>query len=167
MKRRVWILALASAGAVSALSSFYFIRRVVAQDRGWVPFQVVMVERQYLAGTQAPVRSLNYLFARRGDGSSVKSVPMQVVANGGWVDQRIIQDFAGYRRVSIDPATESLTTYHYSSRLVAMLSMPGSKCSDDPKAAHLQILGYDTVLVRHTLPTLAPASRSKSGGRRN
>jgi len=153
MKRRAWILALASAGAVLILSSFCFVRHVVAPPRAWVPFQVVMVERQYRAGTRAPVRSLDYLFARRGDGASVRSVRMQIMANGGWADQRIIEDFAGYRRTSIDPATESLTTYHYSSRLAARLSTPNSKCSDDPRAAHVQILGYDTVLATQTLPT--------------
>jgi hypothetical protein len=152
MKRKVWILALAGAAAVSGLTSFYFIKRVAAQNREWVPFQVVMVEREYLVGTEAPFRSLNYLFARRDDGSSVKSVPMQIMAKGGWANQRIIEDFAAHRRTSIDPATESLTTYLYSSQVVGRLSTPSGLCSDDPQAAHVQILGYDTVLVTHTAP---------------
>jgi hypothetical protein len=153
MKRKVWILALAGAAAVAGLTSFYFIKRVGAQNREWVPFQVAMVERDYAVGTTAPLRTQNYLLARRGDGSSVKSIPMQIMAKGGWANQRIIEDFAAQRRTSIDPATESLTTYHYSSRVVGMLSTPSSLCRDDPQAAHVQILGYDTVLVTHTAPT--------------
>ena len=153
MQRKVWILALAGAAAFLGLSSFHFVKRVVAQNREWVPFQVAMVEREYRAVTEAPIRSQSYLFARRGDGSSVKSMPMQIMAKGGWANQRIIEDFAAHRRTSLDPATESLTTYRYSSQVAGRLSAPPGLCSDDPQAAHLQILGYDTVLVTHTAPS--------------
>jgi hypothetical protein len=152
MKQKMWILVLASAGAVSALSSFYLIKRVVARNRKWVPFEVVMVERQYRVGAEAPVRTENYLFARRSDGSSVKSIPMQIMPHGGWANQRIIEDFAAHLRTSIDPSTESLTTYRYSRQVVAKLSTPTSVCSDDPQAAHVQVLGYDTVVATHTAP---------------
>jgi tetratricopeptide (TPR) repeat protein len=119
------------------------------QSRQWTPFEADMVDRQYLAGNTDPVSIENYVYARRDDGSWVKSE--QILPNGKQVNQRIVEDYSTRTHTSIDPSMKALIKYPYSAKDVDYLSTPPAACGNS-NAPHVEIQGYDTVEVRFTVP---------------
>lgn len=158
MNRRTlaWMLVATAVAAGSAWLTFWSFRVTRVQGRDWVPFVAVIVERQYQGTVRTPVRVQDSVYARRSDGSSVEDVKKQIMPNGGWADQRIVMNYATATRTSIDPSTESLTSYHYPAKAIARLATPPTACSSDPNAKHTTILGYDAVAVEHRLPGPRP-----------
>jgi hypothetical protein len=153
MDRRMlaWTLVAVVVAAAAAWLTFWSFRATRAQGRGWVPFVAVIVERQYQSTLRAPVRVQDSVYARRSDGSTVEDVKKQIMPNGGWADLRIVMDYGTATRTSIDPSTESLTSYHYPATAIARLAAPPTVCSSDPTAKHTLILGYDAVAVERAL----------------
>jgi hypothetical protein len=151
MRRTIpWLFA----ACLVAFFSYYISRRVVAiaDQPHWRPFTATIVERMYAGDATAPVHVENYISAVRGDGSQVKDFKRQVMPNGGWGDMRVISDLSARRRTTVDPSTESVTTYPYSDKAAARLATPPSACSSNANAPHATLLGYDTVMVQTALP---------------
>jgi hypothetical protein len=63
--------------------------------------------------------------------------------------KRIIVDVINLRRVSVDPPTESITTYPLSRKTITGLLDFKFSCSDDPGAEHKQFFGHQAVKVTH------------------
>jgi len=152
LKTLLWILLVLAAGVFAAALRSRALRAVRVQNRKWRPFQAAMVERSYRAGVTAPALTQNYVYGRRRDGSHAQRIPMQILAHGGWAEQRIVEDYSTGTSTSIDPATESLTTYHFAAKHTAELTVPPGACGGDANAPHVEILGYDTVQVRRSDP---------------
>jgi hypothetical protein len=155
-KTLAWMSVAIAVAAASAWLTFWTSRVTRAQSRFWVPFEAVVVEKQYQKGVVAPYRIEDFDYARRSDGSWVEDVKKQIMPNGGWGDERIVMDYSTGKRVSIDPSTESVTSYQSSAKAIAQLSAPPIACSNDPNAKHVEVLGYDTVVVERILPGPTP-----------
>lgn len=159
MKRTLWISLAVTLGVLSTVVS-YRVSKARAQGGEWTPFTAAMVERTYQepgvgcatcgAPTAGP-RILNYVHATRRDGSWVRDMKRQIMPDRGWGDMRVVMDYSAGARTSVDPSTESLTTYPYPRDVIAKLSTTPQACSTDPGAKHATFLGYDTVVVERTL----------------
>ena len=163
-RRLSWISIAMAVAALSALTSFWISRATRAEGRAWIPFTAVMAEKQYQAGATAPVHNWNYIYAVRSDGCWVKDSKRRLLPNGEWVDMRIVMNYSTGARVSIDPLTESVTTYHSARKWIDQLSTPPVACSNDPSSKHGVFLGYDTLVVEHASP-LPEGPRLLNGGR--
>jgi len=148
MNRPRWLFLVLGVASIATLLGFQVFRNLaLAQSRQWTPFQADMVEQHYQAGTQDPFFVQKYVYARRGDGSWVESASMET-AKDVWVTQRMIHDYSASAHISIDPGTQSRTTYRYSAKEVDYLSTVPATCNSDSSAAHVEMLGYDTVEVK-------------------
>lgn len=152
LKNLLWISLVLASGVLAAMLSSRVLRSVRAQSREWIPFEAAMIERSYRAGVTAPVLIHNYVYGRRSDGSHAQRISMQILPEGAWAEQRIVEDYSSGTRTSIDPSTESLTTYHFSAKHTRELSVPLGACGSDATAPHVEILGYDTVQVQLSYP---------------
>lgn len=153
-RKTVWV----GVALLAAVVSYWISRaKVKAQGESWIPFTAVMVQRQYQALPAAPLRMENYTYAVRSDGSWVKDFKRQIMPNGGWGDLRVIADYSSGVRTMVDPSTNSLTSYPFSKQALAKLSVPPPQaCSTDPGVQHATVLGYDTEVVKRTLPGTPP-----------
>lgn len=144
----LFIAATAAIGAVA-----FFIGRTrptSAQATSWAPFTAVMVSQTYSHGSAAPTATGNHIHAVRGDGSWVDVALREV--RGQLYRVSVIQNLALRRRVTIDPMTESTTTYPLSAATANRLATPETSCTSDANAPHKSMLGYDVVEVKRNRP---------------
>lgn len=131
-------------GAVAAgIVAFSVTRQWHAQPTRWAPFTAVMVQRDYEPNALEPDHVENYIYGRKEDGSWVK-VFKREFPDGQWRDVRVVFDLATRRRVTIDPATESVVTYAVRSGEPGGLAA-GVACTSQTGAERGRILGYEVI----------------------
>lgn len=144
-------LVIAATAAVGAVA--FFIGRTQptnAQATRWDPFTAVTVSQTYSHDSAMPTAAANHIHAVRADGSRVEVALREV--GGKLYRVSVIQDLALRRRVTVDPMTESTTTYPLSAAWASRLATPETSCSSDANAPHKTMLGYDVVEVKRTRP---------------
>ncbi len=87
------------------------------------------------------------LTAIRGDGSQVDI--MQLLQNKV-IGTKVIIDVASKQRISVDPITESRTTYHYSDKWFLRFATP-PPCSEGPDAEHSTVLGRQVFKITQNM----------------
>lgn len=109
----------------------------VQPPRQFVPFTAQVTGTYYQHPTGEVVKVVESVSARRADGSRADM----------WLDgrQRIVLGIHQKQRVSIDPLTESITTYPLSDRSVTSFTHVVPGCTEDANAEHTSLLGYDVV----------------------
>jgi len=136
-----------------------FAARAHAQQVSRTPFTAFMVENQYPAGQLQPDRTEHYLRAVKSDGTEV-TIWMRQSPRQEWMQPKVILDLPNGTRISVDPFTESLTTYPLSKDTVAFYqSWPKSECTDQRKLERSNWLGYDVRKVHKDLAG-PPGTRS-------
>lgn len=144
-------LVIAATAAVGAVAFFIGrTRPTIAQSTSWVPYTAVTVSQTYSHGSATPTATANHIHAVRSDGSWVDVALREV--GGQLYRVSVIQDLALRRRVTVDPMTESTTTYPLSAAWASRLATPETSCTSDANAPHKSILGYDAVEVKRTRP---------------
>jgi len=103
------------------------------------------VIRKYYDGSDSLRRTETLILANRADGSSAL---MYLTKNDRPHVVRMVLNLPEARRVTVDPQTESLTTYKVTQAEVKMLSAPNPTCPVSAGATPATFLGYP-VLVDH------------------
>lgn len=149
--KRVLFLALAT--LVVGTLTFTGVRRVQSQTQksGVKAFTAVVLEKRY-AGTGEEGYSSTNLYAIRSDGSNVHVARVQM-PNQEWVEMKSVLDVVAQKRVSVDPVSESLTTYPLSAGAAAEFGRAKTRCTDESSEAGEKLLGYETVKVRKEIRT--------------
>lgn len=140
---------------LAVAGSAYFLEKsrieVRAQGSDGAAFTAFVVESQY-AGTQSESqRTENYLEAVRSDGSQAevwnREWPPQ-----HWTQARIIIDLSKGARITVDPLTQSITTY----RIPTGSALPApawsrGECVNQPDVQGVTIAGYSVRRVHKDL----------------
>ncbi len=136
MKPRIFSVLLVLSFFVVSLALVKVVRGQLPKRR---PFTATAVETRYGSdGVKAYQET--YTFAVRSDGSQAKAVNRRA-RDGNWYEMRMVVDIPRRRRVSIDPITQSITTYNLSAGEAALLALPDRSCQGiDGGDANL--LGY-------------------------
>ncbi len=124
------------------IAGFFSARqvRVRSQELGRKPFTAMVVERQY-DGSGRQIVLEEIVSAVRSDGSQVRMFHRQL-PDGSWFQPKWVLLVPAGVRISVDPATESIVTYHLPSRPAA----PSSTCGVSPDAPRSSWLGYAVVV---------------------
>lgn len=146
-------------GASFAAIAFGFLSSSMVSSRqasgGWRPFTAFLVEQKLSAEGKLPTQDwpdVEYTtFARRSDGSSV-TVFKRRNPNGDWVWSRRITDLAAGKELTVDPMTESVTTYPLPARNLESSRMKPQRCSQDSNPELGRMAGYDTEKVHRQIP---------------
>jgi hypothetical protein len=154
--RKAW--ALAGLAIVLAVVSWFGTRYVYAQTRR-TPLTYNLTETM-LTPSGTVGRTHQYFYGVRSDGSTVE-VRRSAAPDGTPVEQRIIEDLSGLRRISVDGLTESVTTYSISARAAASKAAKPESCTSAAPAAHSTLLGYDVVRDAQELPAPAPGAKHR------
>jgi len=122
--------------------------RLKAMQFRRTPLTALMTEENYPPGW-ARADYVGYAVrAVRSDGSEV-TVLRKEAPDGRPVDMKVILDIPSRRRVSVDPSTQSMSSFPLPERHVATyLSKPVMDCMEKPGAEHTTLLGYDALKTR-------------------
>ena len=132
---------------------------VVAQSPSVQPFTATMKEVRFdAAGTERTTEV--YTYAVRSDGSSMK-VANREFPDGKRYAMRIVMDLSQHKRISIDPATQSITTYALPESVMKKSTDELSSCVGAGLTAGPKVVGFETV---HRSITHGKGSNAKSIG---
>lgn len=144
-------LVVAATAAIGAVAFFVGWKQPTnAQATSWAPFTAVTVSQTYSNGSATPTATANHIHAVRADGSRVDVALREV--GGKLYRLSVVLDLALRRRVTVDPMTESTTTYPLSTALANRLATPETSCTSVANAPHKSMLGYDVVEFKRTRP---------------
>lgn len=128
------------------LAVVYATRQVAAGGSEYVkPFTATFHEVKFHSDGGAGHEE-TYTVAFRADGSNVTD-HYRRLSNGQTVEVKVIEDISSGRRVTVDYATESTSTYPLPSNYLTMLAKQASACSGGQASSEPPILGYQVVLV--------------------
>ncbi len=142
---------------VAAAAGLLISYRAGSQSEGGVvmrPFTAQIIEKHFPPnGNLGPLPgAIDYItVARKTNGSQARFLPIQG-PDGSYGQLRGIFDVAG-KRVSLEPFTESITTYQIPSAHVAHAITASESCPPDaesPTTERSQRLGYEVVRVIET-----------------
>jgi len=143
--RRVMSLGIIALGCVG-LAVVYMTRQVAANGSGIVkPFTAAVNEVKFNSNGVAGHKE-TYVVAFRADGSNVTDYH-RTLSNGQTTEVKMVEDVKNGRRVAVDYATESTSTYLLPSNYSAMMAKQASACSATAASSEPPILGYRVVLV--------------------
>lgn len=114
------------------------------QQAGIRPFTATIFSAMYRGESSQPLFTRYKTVAFRSDGSEVTVRHVQA-PDGNPYDERVILDLTSAQRVSVDPITQSRTTYPLSPKVVAHYKSSRVNCAASPGAATSTILGYAVV----------------------
>ncbi|MGH9407658.1 MAG: hypothetical protein ACRD3D_17700 [Terriglobia bacterium] len=147
------ILLAASFGAAFWIAKTFVLR---GQQAGIRPFTATIATALYHGDSSRPLITRYTTVALRGDGSEVTVRHVQA-PDGNPYDERVILDLASAQRVTVDPMTQSRTTYPLTSKDLAHYKSAEANCAASPGAATSTILGYAAVKSARR----GPAARGK------
>lgn len=121
---------------------FVLSYRVEAQNSSLQPFTATMKEVRFdAAGTERATEI--YTYAMRSDGSSVKVVNREF-PDGKRYPMRLVMDLSGKKRISIDPSTQSTTTYVLSAFILKKTGSDFHSCMGGKLTPRPKIAGFET-----------------------
>jgi hypothetical protein len=157
MKRLALVLVLS--GMVAVISFFAGrTHKLKGQTTIRKPFSATIVVHRYSQGTLSaewPGTEM-IMYAVRSDGSTAE-IMRRLDPNKNWVDMKVIIDAGSAKRISVDPATRSITTYSVPQSSSPVVGHEG--CTTSPSALHSTMLGYDVVKVEEK-PSSMPGDTS-------
>ena len=143
--RRVAILGIIALAGVG-LAVVYMTRQVAANGSGIVkPFTATVKEVKFNSSGVAGHEE-TYVVAYRADGSNVTDYH-RTLSNGQTTEVKLVEDVMSGRRIAVDYATESTSTYPLPSNYSAMKVEQASACSATAASNEPPILGFQVVLV--------------------
>lgn len=143
--RRVVILVGVAAMCV-CLSVIYMTLRVAAgASVTFKPFTATVHETKFYPNGGA-AREETYTVAFRPDGSNVTDYHRRL-STGQTTEVKLIEDVIGGRRVAVDYATESTSTYPLPSNYSAIMAKQATACGNSSSSREPAILGYQVVLI--------------------
>jgi hypothetical protein len=143
------------------LTTFLVTREIVANASTELKAFTARVHEVHYGSSGRVGRDETYTVAFRADGSSVKDSRRQLAVGRGY-EIRSVTDVAGLRRMVVDYATNSTTTYGLLPSYAATLRNAASSCDTKP-VEEATILGYAVVHTTtvHTFPGINPESAVK------
>jgi hypothetical protein len=143
--RRVAILGIVALGCVG-LAVVYTTRQVAATGSGIVkPFTATVNEVKFNSNGVASHKE-TYLVGFRADGSNMTDYH-RTLSTGQATEVKMVEDVKSGRRVAVDYATESTSTYPLPSNYSAVIAKQASACGAAAGSSEPLILGYHVVLV--------------------
>ncbi|MGD1082777.1 MAG: hypothetical protein ABR881_31060 [Candidatus Sulfotelmatobacter sp.] len=128
------------------LASLYTARQVAAGRSEIVKAFTATVKETKFRPDGGGRREETYTVAFRGDGSSVVD-HHHTLPNGQTVEVKMVEDMNSGRKVAVDYATESTSTYPLPSDYAATVARRASACTSVKDSGGSTILGYEVVLV--------------------
>ncbi|HEX5412972.1 MAG TPA: hypothetical protein VFZ27_14065 [Terriglobia bacterium] len=152
MKKAVLFgLATLLVGSLSFLvSRVAHVQKLRAESSARRPFTAVIVEHRHpgdasISAAAWPNTQMT-MYAVRSDGSTAEVI-RRVDPNNNPVEIRVVVDMASARRVSIDPMTQSVTTYPLSQASLSFMNGLAIGCQS-ATSEHSTLIGYDVVKVQ-------------------
>lgn len=138
----------ASFGAAFWIAKPFVLR---GQQAGIRPFTATIATALYHGDSIQPLITRYTTVAFRSDGSEVTVRHVQA-PDGNPYDERVILDLTSAQRVSVDPMTQSRTTYPMGPKELAHYKNLRVNCASSPGAATSAILGYAVVKAARSGP---------------
>lgn len=138
----------ASFGAAYWITEAFVLR---GQQAGIRPFTATISTALYHGDSIQPLITRYTTVAFRSDGSEVTVRHVQA-PDGNPYDERVILDLTSAQRVSVDPMTQSRTTYPMGPKELAHYKNLRVNCASSPGAATSAILGYAVVKTARSAP---------------
>ena len=149
--RAIAALLVALFGAAFWIAKTFVLR---GQQAGIQPFTATIATALYHGGSVQPLITRYTTVAFRSDGSEVTVRHVQA-PDGNPYDERVVLDLTSAQRVSVDPMTQSRTTYSMGPKELAHYKNSRVNCAASPSATTSTILGYAVTKATRSGPAAA------------